>query len=289
MPVTDWCPHTLPGWIERLSGGSTEDAALASGAALAILDLALAHSALPQELWRRRLALLAASNCVAMARRPESEAELRDILCMLRPDDQPGPAGEVALIWQRAIAHPVTTARALQGLPGDDSRLHDIWSAKRTGNPVAQAAQVIEAVLSDDPRADLAALILGDAAIARAAGWRRPVPLLGTGLRRRDLNLRGAALGLACHRALPAAIARALSRAAELSRRAAYLKALVPKLRAKQSAQAVDLFLSRDALAPAALTGLMSDRAARRLCARLVTLGAVRELSGRDSFRVYGL
>ena len=50
----------------------------------------------------------------------------------------------------------------------------------------------------------------------------------------------------------------------------------------------VDLFLSRDALVPGALA-FMSDRAARRLCDRLVALGAVRELTGRDTFRLYGV
>jgi len=49
------------------------------------------------------------------------------------------------------------------------------------------------------------------------------------------------------------------------------------------------MFLTRDAIAPSALAALMSDRAARRLCDRLVTLGAVRELTGRDTFRLYGL
>ncbi|MCP1169857.1 DUF1403 family protein, partial [Limimaricola sp. ASW11-118] len=65
--------------------------------------------------------------------------------------------------------------------------------------------------------------------------------------------------------------------------------AVAPKLRAKGADAAVEVFLAQDALAPTALTHLMSDRAARRLCDRLVALGALRELTGRDSFRLYGL
>jgi hypothetical protein len=63
---------------------------------------------------------------------------------------------------------------------------------------------------------------------------------------------------------------------------------VAPKLRAKGATRAVDLFLSRDALAPSALD-FMSDRAARRLCDRLVSQGAIRELTGRDTFRLYGV
>ena len=77
--------------------------------------------------------------------------------------------------------------------------------------------------------------------------------------------------------------------AADLARRAEHLTAVAPKLRGKRAGEAVTLFLSRDAVAPAELTGLMSDRAARRLCDRLVSLGAVRELTRRDTFRLYGV
>ena len=49
------------------------------------------------------------------------------------------------------------------------------------------------------------------------------------------------------------------------------------------------LFLSRDAVAPTALTSLRAARAARRFCDRLVDLGTVRELTGRDTFRLYGV
>jgi hypothetical protein len=69
------------------------------------------------------------------------------------------------------------------------------------------------------------------------------------------------------------------------------LLAVAPKLRAKGAARAIALVLSDDAVSPAraaTMSGL-SDRAARRLFERLVALGAVRELSGRANFRLYGL
>jgi hypothetical protein len=67
------------------------------------------------------------------------------------------------------------------------------------------------------------------------------------------------------------------------------LREVAPKLRAKSADRAVDLFLSRDALAPAALAAFLSDRATRRLCDRPVDLGAARELTGRDMLRLCGV
>ena len=62
-------------------------------------------------------------------------------------------------------------------------------------------------------------------------------------------------------------------------------------LRAKGARRVVDMLLADDAVTPAAAASRagLSDRAARRLFDRLVALGAVRELSGRDAFRIYGL
>ena len=94
---------------------------------------------------------------------------------------------------------------------------------------------------------------------------------------------------MACHRAVTAAGPEAVRLAVALGHRATHLKAVAPKLRAKGAALGVELFLTHDAVAPAALTALMSDRAARRFCERLVDLGAVQELSGRDTFRLYGV
>ena len=73
----------------------------------------------------------------------------------------------------------------------------------------------------------------------------------------------------------------AIRSAADLSRRAEKLRAITPKLRAKGAGEAVQVFLSRDAVMAAALINPadgvgMTDRAARRLCDRLVELGVVR-------------
>ena len=79
--------------------------------------------------------------------------------------------------------------------------------------------------------------------------------------------------------------------AADLSRRSAKLLASQPKLRAKGAGRVIELLLADDAVSPAsaAKSASLSDRAARRLFDRLVELGAVREFSGRPSFRLYGL
>jgi hypothetical protein len=63
-----------------------------------------------------------------------------------------------------------------------------------------------------------------------------------------------------------------------------------PASRAKGARRVIEMLLADDAVAPAgAARAGLSDRAARRLFDRLVALGAVRELSGRDIFRIYGL
>lgn len=55
----------------------------------------------------------------------------------------------------------------------------------------------------------------------------------------------------------------------------------------------MEMILSQDALTPVALARAMpeilSERAARRLCERLVNQGVLRELTGRDTFRLYGV
>jgi hypothetical protein len=279
----------MPAWVTSTRAETLEDVAFLSGAALSHLHLVLGHEEVPHALLRERLALRAAEACVGFSGRPERARELRDAVYLLRPGDLPGPAGETCLAWRRVVERPVSIkalGRALSDLAPD----LDPDLATQTGQgtaPLARASATLGTALDRDPRADTAALILADATLSRALGWECLVPLLASGLKRADLRLRGDALRDACHRAIATAAPGAVRLAAELTRRSAHLRAVAPKLRAKGANAAVQIFLTRDAAAPAALP--LPDRAARRLCDRLVTLGAVRELTGRDTFRLYGV
>ena len=109
-----------------------------------------------------------------------------------------------------------------------------------------RAAVVLKAVLTDNPRAETAALILADAGLARSLGWDHILPLLSLGLKPRDLRLRGDELRLACHRAIVVGAGQAVPLAADLAQRAAKLKVALPKLRAKGADIAIGP-LNRDA------------------------------------------
>ena len=279
-------PRT-PSWVTSARAETLEDVAFLSGAALNHLHLVLERAEVPLALLRDRLALRAAEACVAFSGRSERAGELRDAVHLLRPDDLPGPAGETCLAWRRAVERPVSIKALERALPRLDPGQIAAWLDAGQGAPVSRAAMVLEAEMREAPRADVAGLILADAAVAQALGWDHLVPLLAAGLKRADLRKRGDDLRLACHRALVSSAVEAVRLSTDLARRAALLKAVAPKLRAKGAGAAVEMLLTRDAVAPSALP--LPDRAARRLCDRLVDLGAVRELTGRDTFRLYGV
>ncbi|MDP2085039.1 MAG: DUF1403 family protein [Gemmobacter sp.] len=283
----------LPGWITATPPETREMAAFRSGAALAHLTLATAADPVPQALWRDRLALAAAEVSAGIAGRREGAGALRDALHLTRAGDDPGPAGNILRQWSRAVSRPISVSnlgRALDGVAPERTAV----SLDATGpTPIDRAAQVIEAVLTDSSRGEIVALILADAVLSLALGRDHLLPLLGPVMTARDLRLRGDDLRLACHRSAARGVGQALSMAGDLARAAARLRAAVPNLRAKGAARAVELFLSQDVLTPVALARAMpeilSERAARRLCERLVDLGVLREMSGRDTFRLYGV
>lgn len=283
-------PYTIPripSWVTSVKADTPEDAAFLSGAALAHLHLVLIREDVPVPLLRERLALRAAEACVTHQGRPERAVELRDADAFLQPGDAPGPAGGVYLSWRRAVSRPVSVKALHRAVPTVALEQIAGWLDAGQGGPVTRAAMVLETVLAEAPRGDVTALILADAALALGLGWKCVVPVLAAGLRRADLHKSGEDLLMSCLRAIAVSATDAARQAVDLTRRTAYLKSVAPKLRAKGAGEAVQIFLTRDAVAPSALP--LPDRAARRLCDRLVDLGAVRELTGRDTFRLYGV
>lgn len=293
-----------PPWTRPAASDELETLVFRAGAALATLHpiVSRPREDVPGALLRDRLALAAAEACARLSGRPERAADLRDEVHLARPGDRPGPAGAIFDLWRRAVR------LGLGGRWRDNlgkllpepvaAVLHKATAGARDGlGPVTLAYRALDAALTASPRDAPEALIVADTVLGHALGWHHALPLLATGLRRADLRAGGPALERACHRAAALSALDALSLAMDLTRRADRLRSVTPKLRAKGAEEATRLFLAEDALSPGiALSPVirmsaarMTDRAARRLCDRLVALGAVRELTGRASFRLYGL
>lgn len=296
----------LPGWVTQNHGKTNELEPFLTGASLATLHIVLDDptDTLPEELMRKRLALRAAQISLKLEGRRDSEADIRDAYYMVRAGDGMGPAGEMFARWRKLSGIGLKHKDWLTRLKGcvSEGVAQELpeWidtAMGQGGSPVAQASTMVQLVMEAFPREEAAALICGDLVLARALGWAHPVPLLGLHLKRRALLNGGPELVLACHRAAVLGAQDAVRLAHDLIRRSERLKEVAPKLRAKGSAEAVALFLREDAVLPSTMlspkiqgTGIpMTGRAARRLCDRLVELGVVKELTGRNTFRLYGV
>jgi len=301
--------HLLPRWISHSGGETPDSVAFASGAALAVLDVVLRDPGdiLPAELLRNRMALRASEACLKLEGRIESEADIRDAYYLARDGDSRGPAGEMFARWRRVsvigLKHKDWLKRLKTCVPEPVAEELPEWidtamaGGPAAGGPVAQASKMIELVMDAFPREEASAQICADLVLARALGWAHPVPLLGLHMKRRALQVAGDELSRACHLAVAKGAQDVVRLSHDLVRRAQRLRSITTKLRAKGSDAAVALFLREDAVLPSAMlsprikgTNIpMTDRAARRLCDRLVDLGVVRELTGRSTFRLYGV
>ncbi|ANT54991.1 DUF1403 family protein [Mesorhizobium amorphae] len=311
----------VPSWLRKAVGAAqtVEDAALATGAAIAMLDTVVRRDEKWAGAWRQRLALAAAAATARQMGRVEDEAALRDSFLLTRPGDDVGPGGLLLLGWRRLAARPAGELLTKKNLAAvleefgffarDGAAVSDLADALRrlatTEGAVGMLTGAYAAVEGHGlPRA--MGPWLADALLAQRLGWSHAIPLLGGEAalalgtarpRRPATGALAAGAGTEADRAksLLAAEAHAALRAIDLSagleRRADRLLAVAPKLRAKGANTVVDRLLNDDALGASRgdkRTG-MSDRGLRRLFDRLVELGAVRELSGRATFRIYGL
>ncbi len=141
---------------------------------------------------------------------------------------------------------------------------------------------------------ELLAVWLADSVLAHKLKWPFVLPLLAGELfsaagRRAAGDLGDGAETTRILFGYARAAARACDLAAELGRRAEKLHEAAPKLRAKGARAALGALLDDDSLSAATRLPGLSERGARRLFDRLVSLGAIRELTGRATFRLYGL
>lgn len=314
---------SLPGWLRRavpdtqsLGSQAVEDVAIAAGAAIGALDATVRRQERCAGAWRQRLALAAASASARQAGRVEDEGALRDAVLLTRAGDDVGPAGKMLLAWRRLATGPTeellteaSMARILEefGCARNDeaaSELADDLGRLSAGEGLAGSLVGAFAIAERRGLGHAVGCWLADALLAQRLGWAHAVPILGGEVasgfsaarpRRAALAIAPTNVGADPGRkkSLLAAQARAALRAIDLSldleRRAGRLLAVAPRLRARGAAIVVDRLLADDAILGSARIPGMSPRSLRRLFDRLVELDAAREISGRTTFRIYGI
>jgi hypothetical protein len=283
----------LPSWL----GGAAP--AFAAGAVLLAVDRIVRADPDWLGTLRLRQALRAAAASARLLRHREDEARLRDAHHLTRPGDDPGPAGKLYRLWRDFSTRPARLAgpcleslAAALGARAPAGAFDGLTLGSENPDPLAAALAAADACalglgVGGGEGAVLAAMA-ADLVLARRLGWPRPLPLFFAGAAgRRTPAPEGYARilreALACH-----------GQAMELERRAARLIAAAAALRVKGADRGVAAMLADDVVAAADLArpgaaALGSDRAARRFLERLVELGALRETTGRPSFRLYGL
>lgn len=309
-PFTAFEPPTVPGWA--IPRGPVEDpaeAAYLAGAALNSLDNLVRSDSPWAGAWRQRMALRAAAAAARLLGHREDEAALRDAWHLRPAGADPGPAGNLLAAWRRlASRSPALDGDGLRALVG---LLGLTWSDGFSAIPglVAEqarasrpaplvAATVAGEIAASGPQAETLAWWCADLALAARMRWPFAVPILATlihapvlrgGPSRRRLRPGDEGFARAACVAAAAGGAEACRLAGEIAARGRRLAAATPKLRTKGAEEAIRLLLDDDAVPGTLTTPALSRWAARRLFERLHTLGAVRELSGRPSFRLYGL
>lgn len=260
----------------------------------------------PVKLLANRLALSAATASSKLEGRLAREADIRDAYHLTPPGEARGPDGDRLAFWREGV-------RLLAGRTGEiadfvgaefagevGAWLNAGMERSRTHGPLSGCVAALRAVLEADDRAERTACLLSDVVLARTMNLKQMLPVSAQHLTKtalRDLSANGKGAELVVQARFLESLEKTIRLARDLARRAEALRTIAPKLRAKGSAAAVELFLTEDAVAPASMlsprirgTSIpMTDRAARRFCDRLVELGVARELTGRPTFRFYGI
>ncbi|MEQ8699633.1 MAG: DUF1403 family protein [Roseovarius sp.] len=300
-------PH-LPAWVTSGRAETPETVAFRSGAALTVLDQLFGdpRHGVPLKLLANRLALTAATATSKLEGRLAREADIRDAFHLAPPGEARGPDGDLLAFWREGVRRRAGRTGEIADFfgaefAGEVGAWLDVGLERaRTHGPLSGCVAALRAVLEADDRAERTACLLSDIVLARALNWTTVLPVSAQHLTKavlRDLATNGRSAEMAVQARILESIEAVIRLVRELVRRAEALRTVASKLRAKGSDAAVDLFLTEDAVAPASMLSprirgtsiSMTDRAARRFCDRLVELGVARELTGRPTFRLYGI
>lgn len=232
-------------------------------------------------------------------------------LVSARGGRRPWPSRPILAAWRSLASRPtaidadqLATVVDLLGLPWDEvfaglaETIEDLLARDKKPAPFAAAA-IATQVFVLRPDAELLCWWLADLVLAQKLRWPTPVPLLMAqilapafrveGGRGKRIRPGGEGFERAVCLALAQSAADACRLAGEIARRAERLFAVAPKLRAKGAGEAIQKLLDNDAVPGSLTTKNLSRFGARRLFERLQKFEAVRELSGRSAFRLYGL
>lgn len=280
-----------------------------------MLDVLLRQhgNAVPEKLLANTLALKTAVATSKLEGRLAREADIRDAYYLTPPETDGvrhwGPDGDVLAFWRNAVRIHLKgtdwmslTADQIDNRFSDgvEDWLSDAMCRTQLDGPLPAATGILRAVLEADDRAERIACLLSDVVLAKYFGWVHPLPLTALHLTKanlRDLRDGAGSADIAIQRAITQSAQSVFRLTSALARRAEALRTVAPRLRAKGSDEAVALFFSEDVIAPSGMLSPtiqgtrtpMTSRAARRLCDRLVELGVVKELTGRPTFRLYGI